>query len=208
MVVDSMIDEHTPIVVEASRIVDMEEPQVVQTLYFTAEPNAAGLTRALVRLVLGQWGLHELIDDAELVASELVTNAIQATGAYEPDWWVNGDRPPALVYVQVSLYQKFVVIGVWDRSLGSPKQSSEAHLEEDGRGLLIVESLSTRWGWESVHPYSGYRGKVVWAELLLPHAAVRPRDLPRRMPGRVIVGHPTPPDWRILQRTRDGLRRV
>jgi len=34
----------------------------------------------------------------------------------------------------------------------------------NGRGLVIVEALSTRWGWE---PHDG--GKIVWAEL----AAVR-----------------------------------
>jgi hypothetical protein len=46
-------------------------------------PNAASLARALVRFVLAQWGLRDVVDDAELVASELATNAVQATAEEE-----------------------------------------------------------------------------------------------------------------------------
>ena len=104
---------------------DTEEPKVTSTLVLVATPNAASLARALVRLVLTQWGLRDVVDDAELVASELATNAVQATADEEPGLYVNGIKPPPLIGVQVTLFESFMVIGVWDRSLRVPKAADQ-----------------------------------------------------------------------------------
>jgi len=185
----------------------MEEPRVVSTVLFAAEANAAGLTRALVRLVLSQWGLRELVGDAELIASELATNAVHATNAEESSVWVNSERLPPIIRVQVRLYDSFMIVAVWDRNAGEPKPAAPEAIDEGGRGLLIVENLSTRWGWDTVHPYSAYMGKVVWAELTLPYAPVNPLGLPRRMPGNVNFDVPIFSDERVLARVYDGLKR-
>jgi hypothetical protein len=188
--------------------VDTEEPKVTSTLVLVATPNAASLTRALVRLVLTQWGLRDVVDDAELVASELATNAVQATAEEEPGLYVNGIKPPPLLGVQVTLFESFMVIGVWDRSLRVPEAVSASAVDEHGRGLVIVETLSARWGWDTVHPYSGHRGKVVWAELTLPHAPAEPNGLPSRSPGRAAVETHGFTDEKVLERVRDGIRRL
>jgi anti-sigma regulatory factor (Ser/Thr protein kinase) len=160
---------------------DTEAPRGVSTIYLSAEPNAVMLTRNFVRIVLTRYGLRDVSEDAELVASELATNAVQATNAAEPSYVVNSMKLPAIITVQVRLFSRFILVIVWDRSLGEPKLRPTYDTDETGRGLLIVENLSTRWGWETVHPYSGYMGKVVWAELEVPSYLIA-AGLPLRRP--------------------------
>jgi serine/threonine-protein kinase RsbW len=88
----------------------------------------------------------ELVQDAALVASEMVTNAV-----------LHGD---SAFRVQVTGDALGVRIAVEDAQVGVvvPRIAEPEAL--NGRGLVIVDALSTRWGWE---PHAG--GKVVWAEL-------------------------------------------
>jgi anti-sigma regulatory factor (Ser/Thr protein kinase) len=76
------------------------------------DSTAIGRARQLVRFALSQWGLAALADDAELVASELMTNAVQATGATStqapPD-----DLGTATVQVRVLMYPASIIIEVW-----------------------------------------------------------------------------------------------
>jgi hypothetical protein len=51
-------------------------------------------------------------------------------------------------------------VEVWDENFGLPTPTRADLDDESGRGLLLVEALTARWGWD-LHP-SG-RGKVVWA---------------------------------------------
>lgn len=187
---------------------DTVQPRVVNSLTLAATPTAIPLSRALVRFSLNQWGFRGQVEDAELVASEIATNAVQAVAESEPDYFVNGMRPPSLIRVQVMLFESFMIIGVWDRSLRAPKLATATEADESGRGLVIVEELSTRWGWDTVHPYSGHKGKVVWAELSLPHAPVEPSGLPLRMPGRRAIEATVPTEHEVLVRVRDGLKRL
>jgi anti-sigma regulatory factor (Ser/Thr protein kinase) len=59
-------------------------PQLTSSLTLAAVPTAAGVARSFVRQRLSQWGLNRLTEDAELVLSELVANAITATGTTNP----------------------------------------------------------------------------------------------------------------------------
>jgi anti-sigma regulatory factor (Ser/Thr protein kinase) len=185
-----------------------KEPKVVSTLYLAAEPNAASLARAFVELILRDWGLPEVVDDAALVASELATNAVQATQRRDPSFYVNGVKPPAIIRVQIVLYAAFMMLSVWDRSQEFPAPRPATVVDEGGRGLLIVENLSTRWGCETVHPYGTHKGKIVWAELALPHMPVHPNGLPKRMRGQIAASTPKVTDVRVLQRVRVGLERL
>lgn len=111
--------------------------------------QAAAAARRLVRQFLASWSNGRLEDDAGIVVSELVTNAVQhaAGGQLRLDVWF--DRRGCLR------------IAVDDSSAKLPVMREPAFDAEAGRGLLIVQQLSTRWGVD-MHPGSGKR---VWAEL-------------------------------------------
>jgi len=55
-----------------------------------------------------------------------------------------------------------MVIEVWDAAPGKPVPARTDDPDaEGGRGLLLVEALSSGWGWYAT-PY----GKTVWARLV------------------------------------------
>ena len=87
----------------------------VNFLTLAAVPAAVGRSRELVRLSLDRWGLASLAADAELVVSELATNAIQATGLTGADatWNDLGDDAAAF-HVRLLLFEASIVIEVWD----------------------------------------------------------------------------------------------
>lgn len=121
-------------------------------LVLVALPEAVGRTREFAAARLRSWGAACVLDDALLVASELVTNAVRATG---------------LVAVQLRVAGPSLYVEVWDNVPGIPEVKRPEADAEGGRGLHLVETLATRWG--ICHPRSG--GKVVWAELPLPAPA-------------------------------------
>jgi anti-sigma regulatory factor (Ser/Thr protein kinase) len=102
------------------------------------------------------------IETAELVVSELSTNAIKATGIMtdSPGY---GELTGGLNAICVSLHviDSRAVIEVWDSSHRPPHIEDADPDDESGRGLFLVEALTTRWGFR--WPESG--GKVVWAEI-------------------------------------------
>jgi anti-sigma regulatory factor (Ser/Thr protein kinase) len=108
--------------------------------------------------VVIEWGQPELADTAELLVSELVTNAVRAAAAL----------PSPVVEVWLASDRGGVVVGVWDGSADMPARRETAAQDEAGRGLLIIETLSADWGW-----YRQDGGKLVWA-LLAPGAGSVP----------------------------------
>ncbi|MFJ6824854.1 ATP-binding protein [Streptomyces niveus] len=132
----------------------MSRQGAVDRLVLVALSEAVGRAREFAAEALRSWGVVDALDDVVLVASELVTNAVRATGQKA------GHR----VAVQLRVAGRSLYIEVWDNVPGVPEVK---HLEADaegGRGLQLVEALTTRWG--ICQPRSG--GKVVWAELPLP----------------------------------------
>jgi len=144
-------------------------------LTLAATPTAVSCSRQLVHLTLKRWGLPAVIDDGELVISELVTNSVKATGLTdaEPKW---ADLA-ALVTIQVRvlLYQAGVIIEVWDRDPTVPVRRDATPDEEVGWGLTIVTALCKQW---DCFPASR-GGKVVWAELAIPPGMPGAAGLPR-----------------------------
>ena len=115
------------------------------------------VARRRVRAALGSCGLGEYADDAEIITSELVTNAVQhACGKGTQTIGVTLTHAASTAAVTVT---------VWDSSPHGPIRHDTPADGEQGRGLQIVEALSAYWGWltipiESVHsfrsnPYSG-----------------------------------------------------
>jgi anti-sigma regulatory factor (Ser/Thr protein kinase) len=108
-----------------------------------------------VRAAAREWGLPDLADTAELVASELVTNAVQASQR------LRARADLAIVpVIRISLVsdQISMVIRVWDGNDEMPVRHDADPDEIRGRGLMIIESLATDWG-----TYRKGDGKVVWA---------------------------------------------
>ncbi|MFI0421089.1 ATP-binding protein [Spongiactinospora sp. 9N601] len=114
--------------------------------------------------LLREWCLLHVAEDAELIVSEIVTNAIKATNIIPPQ-----ARYPELYdrleVICLSLYQYAgeLLIEVWDPRREEPEITPHTLDEEGGRGLQIVASLATRWG--TRWPITG--GKVVWASLTI-----------------------------------------
>jgi anti-sigma regulatory factor (Ser/Thr protein kinase) len=124
---------------------------------FLAVPRAAGEARAFTALYLDAWGLSHLCETAELLVSELITNAVKhAGGAMDPPDDLSGLDIPSVI-LAVSRFDALLV-QVWDA--GSEKAVRRTAAEDDigGRGLDLVDALAKEWGCEVLE--SG--GKVVW----------------------------------------------
>jgi len=133
-------------------------PWPLQThLPLGALPSAVSCARGLVRWVALEWGLPDLADTAELLASELMTNAVQASERLRI-------RADLAVVPVVGLWlvsdKSSLVIHVWDGNDEMPVRRNAAIDEESGRGLMLVESLSSDWG-----AYRKAAGKVVWVKI-------------------------------------------
>ena len=149
-------------------------PQLTSGMTLAAVPTAVRLARLFTRQRLSQWGLNQLISDAELVLSELVTNAVNATGTTNPRPRWSELHNLALITVRLVVTADSLVIEVWDRDPSPPVPKEAAEAEEAGRGLLIVGALCRRWNY--FYPESG--GKAVWGELVIPAYDLMPSGLP------------------------------
>ncbi len=110
------------------------------------------MARALIDRTLPSWGCDALVEDARLVVTELVTNAIRHAGTTIEVW--------------LELRQGSMHIAVTDHASGTVgvRSSEPSSDEQEGRGLRIVAAVSDRWG---VTQTEHGEGKVVWAELEL-----------------------------------------
>lgn len=112
--------------------------------------HGPAVARGFIAALLNAHGLDRLTYPAQLVVSELVTNAYQhapGTDSFELELAVTDD------HLRVSLAD------------GSAIRPTVAELNQHaprGRGMRIVHNLATRWGAEDYHG-----GKRVWAEIAI-----------------------------------------
>ncbi|MFF0629917.1 ATP-binding protein [Streptomyces sp. NPDC004296] len=120
-------------------------------------PQSAALARMAARTTLTCWAMpDDLVEDAALVASELVTNAVKHANPI----LLPRDEP---VQCRLSIERPrpdTVRMTVSDPSGRRPVQRPVQEDEETGRGLVVVAALSVDWG---VVQQVG--GKSVWALL-------------------------------------------
>jgi anti-sigma regulatory factor (Ser/Thr protein kinase) len=130
-------------------------PWPLQTrLELGAQATAPGVARGHVRAVAWEWGLADLADTAEILTSELVTNAVQASERLR----VRADLAAVpVIRLWVSSDGIALVIHVWDAHPDLPVRKDLAADAENGRGLLLVSALGEEWG-----AYRKTEGKVVW----------------------------------------------
>jgi anti-sigma regulatory factor (Ser/Thr protein kinase) len=121
---------------------------------------AARAAREFTGQILRGWGLLVLADDAAVIVSELVTNALRHGGRA-----VNG---AAREDVELILWRRSgqVVCAVTDPGTGAPVLVQPDPFGEAGRGLHVVQALSASWGWTRL----GASRKAVWAALGVPGA--------------------------------------
>ena len=124
---------------------------VSEPLTLGAIPTSPATARTLAQVLLAEWGLTQLEDSVLLVVSELVTNAVR----------ISMDYPvPLPVQFRMSATRSSVLIEVRDCDPRPPVIGDPMDLDESGRGLFLIATLSAQWGWAEVK-----QGKVVWAEL-------------------------------------------
>jgi anti-sigma regulatory factor (Ser/Thr protein kinase) len=110
--------------------------------------RSAAAARAVVRALLPAWGLTPIVDDAELVVSELVSNAVE-------------HAPGSETYeLEVAQRAGGIRISLVDGSSIKPVVAELAHDRPRGRGMRIVEALTDAWGSDDHHG-----GKRVWVDL-------------------------------------------
>ncbi|WP_262701373.1 MULTISPECIES: ATP-binding protein [Streptomyces] len=138
-------------------------PLYASSLRLTAVPTAVGCSRMFVRHTLKLWQLEDHAETATLVMSELVTNAVKASGITEPEpksWQITAEH---VIGIQLRAIEASLYVEVWDRTDAAPVRKNPDLETEGGRGLLLVEQLAKRW--DVYRPRVG--GKVVWAECAL-----------------------------------------
>jgi anti-sigma regulatory factor (Ser/Thr protein kinase) len=105
--------------------------------------------------VLAEWGLAELTETAELLVSEIATNALRASRALRQPL-------PSPVHLWLRADGRRLLVTVWDANPQPPIRRQVGHDAVSGRGLTIVQALSSRWGWYEP-PDMG--GKCVWCQI-------------------------------------------
>jgi two-component sensor histidine kinase len=100
---------------------------------------------------LEKWDLASMVEATQLLASELVTNAIRYA-----------EGPVTLRLIK----ERTLVCEVIDNSSALPRLRHAARDDESGRGLQIVSRLSSRWGARRTAT-----GKAVWCEQAFPRGS-------------------------------------
>ncbi|WP_128377145.1 SpoIIE family protein phosphatase [Streptomyces cavernae] len=120
------------------------DPRRIAIWDLPADPARVSEVRAAAARQLTEWGLEETVFAAELLLSELVTNAIR-----------HGAGP---IRVRL-LHDRTLIFEVSDTSNTAPHLRRAASTDEGGRGLFLVAQLTQSWGTRYTP-----EGKVIWAE--------------------------------------------
>ncbi|TQL67257.1 serine phosphatase RsbU (regulator of sigma subunit) [Nocardioides albertanoniae] len=118
---------------------------------FEPAPTSVSEARRFARTVIVDWGLDDLLDDAVLLTSELVTNAVTHAGT-----------PTTVVVVREADRLRIDVVDQHPTRVLPVGANARPGVSEHGRGLLLTSALATAWGVE-------YRkdNKRVWAAFAL-----------------------------------------
>lgn len=142
----------------------------LSTALFGPDPSAVGPARAFVRDTVGKWGAEAVVDDAVLIASELVTNAIVHAGTpAEVSCALLRDHGGEAAAVRVAVADRHpgraipVLGGGWQEEAGAfaaglaEPAAAENATSEGGRGLYLSTQLASSWGVQYTHTM-----KQVW----------------------------------------------
>lgn len=119
-------------------------------MHLAADPALVAGIRRTLRSALRDWGVTEPAEDMELIAGELVGNAVRH-GA------------EAGVGVLLVAQDDLLLLEVSDGTAGYPAEREPGAEDETGRGLLIVRTLAKDYGWRP----NDRGGTTVWATMPL-----------------------------------------
>ncbi len=175
---------------------------------FEPDGRSASAARGFVRDALLGWGLPEVVDDAVVLVSELVTNAVVHAGT--------------AAEVSCLREEDSVQIGVTDHhperalpTFATPAAGGSGHEDfttsehfadaegEGGRGLLMCSALSSRWGIE----YTAGQ-KTVWFRLPLQRSVPGTRYALPQAPGEVLPSTDGPVLVAVVQVDGEGIVRA
>ncbi len=139
------------------KLADLQDSPLRSYLELPAVPASVRTARSHARGVLREWHVEALADTAELIISEMTTNAVRASAAV-------AGQPDETAQAQMRLWLTWdwqdLLIQVWDGDQRRPACQDPEPDAESGRGLLLIEALSAHWGcWSQ----DGQDGKVIWA---------------------------------------------
>ncbi|MFE7120447.1 ATP-binding protein [Streptomyces sp. NPDC057654] len=121
-------------------------------------PASVSTARGHVSNVLAEWGLPErteAVDIIRLIVSELATNVVQHTG---------GRSPVFTVLVQLDRGE-LLRIGVADSHPRRPRRLPAAVQQDNGRGMVVVRTLTKELGGSLTITPTHDGGKTVWTTL-------------------------------------------
>ncbi|MFD7549634.1 SpoIIE family protein phosphatase [Streptomyces sp. NPDC059578] len=129
----------------------------LQQRVLPGDPEGLRGARRMIRSAVVAWGAGNRADDIELVADEMITNAL-----------IHTEGPATVTLRVLADAQRRFRVEVEDPSSALPRRRDAGDEGVSGRGLLLVDRLADTWGVESRGT-----GKCVWTEF-----AVAPRPEP------------------------------
>jgi hypothetical protein len=158
-------------------------------------PSVSSLAgaRSFTLTTMNRWGAAGCADDVAAVVSELLANALRHAlppAASEPARSAAGGAPSRPIRLGLVDLEPLVLCAVADPSARPPVHRQPDWLEESGRGLHVVATLSSHWGF-CVAP--DLQGKVVWATI----SRTPPEQRLSAAPRTISV-------WLCLQERQDG----
>jgi anti-sigma regulatory factor (Ser/Thr protein kinase) len=136
--------------------------EAVAYLDLEALPNAPYWARRLANASLRSWRLWpETVETAELLISEMVTNAVKASSAHTEQLTYSGLAGVDKISLTVRHMAGRVIVEVFDSDSRPPLLSEAGAEDESGRGLMLVQALSKEWGYF----FAPAGGKVVYCVL-------------------------------------------
>ncbi|MFB6856340.1 SpoIIE family protein phosphatase [Streptomyces sp. NPDC056341] len=116
------------------------------------DPEALREARHMIRAAVRAWGAGGRADEIELVADEMITNALMHT-----------DGPAVVTLRVITASDRRLRVDVEDTSSALPRRREAGEDGVSGRGLLLVDRLADVWGVEARGS-----GKCVWCEFVVP----------------------------------------
>ncbi|MDH6222204.1 SpoIIE family protein phosphatase [Streptomyces pseudovenezuelae] len=135
--------------------------------------RSVATARSFVRDTLQGWGFADIVDDAVVLTSELVTNAVVHAGTAADVLCLRSDEG---VRIEVADHypEREIPLQGHPSTMGNPDR-------EGGRGLQLCAALADRWGVEYTPTH-----KTVWFQLVLPERAVGTRAAGPSLPADLL----------------------
>jgi anti-anti-sigma regulatory factor len=164
----SGLDRRAPLVADHAAALDVASreplPRQHALRHLPPDPVILRAVRRVVAQACDAWGISRLTPLVELVATEVVTNAIEHAGT--------------ACDVTLALRGQYLQLAVRDGSPFPPRRAgSDGIAAPGGRGLVVVDGLTSGWGWTPLED-----GKLVWALIALDTAPAAGNDSAERPP--------------------------